>query len=186
MNLQKIMWVLLIGCVLAGCASPGRIFTDYDPQQNFSGYKNFAWKTEETQVIASDHPVNPLVKPRVKKAIEKIMTGRGYRLVDSVEQADFTVAFTVGTRDKLRNQSTTGLYYSNWRWGYQYFGPPVNQLGYEYTEGTLAIDFYDVKRDAPVWHSTRTKRLTEDNLENSAEDIEAAVGLLLAEFPPLQ
>ena len=184
MNMQKIMLMLALGCVLAGCASTGRLFTDYDPQQNFSGYKNFTWKAEETQLIASDRPINPLVKPRVKKAIEKGLIAKGYRYVDSADQADFTVAFTVGTRDKLRNQSTTGLFYSNWRWGYQYFGPPVSQLGYEYTEGTLAIDFYDVDRDAPVWHSTRSKRLTEYNLENSAEDIELAVDALLAEFPP--
>ena len=85
------------------------------------------------------------------------MSNKGYRFVERADRADFTFAYTVGTRDKA------------------------------YTEGGLAIDVFDRRRESPVWHGVASKRLSRSKLEDTAgntETINSAVEKILAIFPP--
>jgi hypothetical protein len=53
-----------------------------------------------------------------------------------------------------------------------------------YREGTLAIDVFDGRTNQPVWHGWASKRITERDIANAAEQIPVAVAAILESFPP--
>jgi hypothetical protein len=137
--------------------------------------------------------IPPTVEPRVAKAIRAQLEAKGYRYVEDVTKADFAVSFTIGTRDGTDIVERPDYFWANrpsWRWGVGYYPmlmPPVPVTRTEvreYTEGTLAIDIYDVQRRSPVWHGAVTRQLSSKQLRGEPGDIEGGVTRILAGFPP--
>ncbi len=195
MQKLQLFFALIVGSLLlAGCSSTGRTFIDQDPAQDFSSYQTFGWIEPKPMTAVGDHIVSPLSESRIMKAVQSNLESKGYRLVQDVSTADFAVSFTVGARDKIQTRTEPGrtvmfdpwLYRSNWRWGNRYYDfyypEPVTTL-HSYTEGTLAIDLFDVARKSPVWHGAGTKRLTRKDLQSPTDGIDGAVDTLLASFP---
>jgi len=54
----------------------------------------------------------------------------------------------------------------------------------DYTEGQLAIDLFDVKTHAPVWHGRATMTITESDRDTPAETLNEIVAEVFAEYPP--
>ncbi len=74
------------------------------------------------------------------------------------DQADFVVAYTVGTREKIVSTSYPTTYQGDWGWhlyGRYYYQTEVEHR--TYTEGTLGIDIFDGKSKEPVWHGWASK-----------------------------
>ncbi|MEO0700253.1 MAG: DUF4136 domain-containing protein, partial [Pseudomonadota bacterium] len=91
----------------------------------------------------------------------------------------------------------------NWRWGRAYYpayprattgvvgGREVTEVS-TYTQGTLAIDIFDVERKAPVYHGAGEKTLSKNSRRGGGvvnplemqETIEDAVTKILEDFPP--
>jgi len=103
-------------------------------------------------------------------------------LLASREQADFTVAFTVGARDLINVDDYPLGYRGRRPWSARYFGTGADVT--TYTEGTLAIDIFDNGSRQPVWHGWARKRITGGDIEDPAPTIDAAVRAILAGFPP--
>ncbi len=187
---------LLTVFMLNACSSTGNFYVDQDPGQDFSGYRTFAWISEKPMTIVGDHTVSPLAERRFMDAIVSTLSGKGYQLVEDPASADFAVSFTVGARDQIKTrthlQSTPAfdpwLYQNNWRWGrgyYDYYFPQTREVTthHQYTEGTLAIDLFDVARKSPVWHGAANKNLTKRELNSGTSGIDEAVATLLENFP---
>jgi len=187
---------LLSSLLLIGCASTGEFYIDQDPEQDFSGYRTFAWISAKPMTAVGDHTVSPLAERRIMDAIVSTLSGKGYDFVEDPAAADFAVSFTVGARDKVKSvthlQSTPAfdpwLYRNSWRWGrgyYDYYFPQVQEVTTQrnYTEGTLAIDLFDVKRKSPVWHGIGNKNLSKKELNSGTDGIDEAVQTLLGSFP---
>lgn len=178
--------------MLAGCASTGRISVDYDQSQNFSEYQTFAWAGERPMTVIGDRYVSPMVQTQIADAIKSDLTAKGYRYTEQLNSADFAVSFTVGTRDGTDLIQVPDYFAqtrSRWAWGNVYWpGPGFPTLNRtevrEYTEGTLAIDIYDVAKRAPVWHSAGTRNLTRAELRGEANNSSEAITAILSGFPP--
>jgi hypothetical protein len=92
------------------------------------------------------------------------------------------LSYTVGARDRIDVQSYPVRFRSAWGWGWTYVGREADVSTYR--EGTLAIDIFDGRTNQPVWHGWATKRITERDVANAAEQIPIAVAAILARFPP--
>jgi len=177
---------------LPACSTTGQIVTDFDREQNFAAYQTFAWADERPMAVFGGRIIPPTIEPRVSSAIKAQLEAKGYRFVENVAKADFAVSFTIGTREGANVVQSPDYFLSNrpnWRWGMGYYPwmMPTTVMRTEvreYTEGTLAIDIFDVERRAPVWHGAATRQLTRSQLRGEPGDIDGAVARILAGFPP--
>lgn len=130
---------ILIG-LLAISAQAQSVQSDYDRSFNFSNLKTFGFAVQTRRAndpLASDS----LNNDRIRTALESQLIANGYRMDNG--NADFAIVYHVTTKDKLSVQD----------YGY---GPPrfwgsrnihVNQ----YSEGTLLVDFIDLKTNQVIW-----------------------------------
>ena len=170
----KLLIITALVAVTFGCATNSAKFNfDKNTKIDTSTYKTFAWLTKG-KILAPAADINPVMKARVDESIEQAFTTKGYRLVKDAEQADFTISYTVGSRDKIRVDNFPATYNSGFGWGRGYYGGRGIygnvSMGTEtnvrqYTEGKLAIDIFDVKSHQPVWHGWATKRLKSSDTE---------------------
>lgn len=178
--------LLVILVLLGGCATPLRPLSDYDRSQDFSTYRTFAWVSDDplTRPPQGGDEVSALNRRRIADAIESELASKGFRKVSGSDEPSFTVAYTVGSRERLDVYSYPDAYrHYPWRWGYPYyFGDQVDVDSY--TEGTLAIDIFDGASKRPVWHGRASRRITEKDVERAAELIPPAVKSILESFPP--
>lgn len=175
---------------LASCAAP-KPMVDFDPSHNFSKYQTFAFISDNPLMIAEGLPgVSPMLEGRMVQITENILSARGFTRVADREDADFTVGFTLGGRDKIQVTSYPESYrgnYGNWGWGGRgYYGNQVYSSTdvRQYTEGTLAVDLYDVSDRKPVWHATAVRKITKTIRENPGEAVREILGDMFAAFPP--
>lgn len=182
-GLTKLVATLAIGLVLTACAGL-QAGSDFYPQTDFSGYRSYVWVADSPIVEpeSSRVDISPLTVRRIREAVEAELRDKGFTMGTSREQADFSVSFTVGARDMLRIEDYPSYYRGSWRWRPPYFWPNVDVS--MYTEGTLAIDVFDNESRQPVWHGWARKQITGTDIENPGETIDAAVGAILADFPP--
>jgi hypothetical protein len=174
-----------MSCVLlAGCASTMQARSDYDTSQDFSSYRLFTWMDADPLIApaATTTQISPLNRRRIVEAIEAQLGAKGFQRTSDREAADFVVAYTAGARDRLDIQAYPVPYRGYWRWGHSYYGDGVDVDTYR--EGTLAIDVFDGKAHHPVWHGWATKRITESDVREAAEQIPLAVAAILEDFPP--
>ncbi|MBT3832982.1 MAG: DUF4136 domain-containing protein [Gammaproteobacteria bacterium] len=181
---------LLLLVFLAGCAAP-KPMVDFDPSHNFSEYRTFAFISDNPLMIAEGLPgVSPMLEGRIIQITENILSARGYTRVSDRKEANFTVGFTLGGRDKIQVTSYPESYrgnYGSWGWGGRgYYGAQTytNTDVRQYTEGTLAVDLYDGSTRKPVWHARAVRKITTKMRENPGETLRAILGDMFAAFPP--
>ena len=173
--------------LISGCASTTKGNADFDPSVNFTRYSTFAWIAEHPMIIGSTAGIqlSPMTEGRIMRAIAESLTGKGLRMVDDPESADFVVAFTVGARDEVQVTSYPTAYRSWGRggyWGGGYYGNDIDVR--QYTEGRLSIDIFDRAEHRPVWHGWATKRITRKAQEDPEPVLREVVAAIMAKFPP--
>ena len=182
-KLKTIGLFILIG-TLAACASPVRVTSDFDRATNFDRYKTYSFISNNPLLVADATATSPLLQGRLMTASRRELDRKGFRYTEDRAAADFVVGFTVGARDKIRvtNYPTAyrGTYYGR-GWGGAYYNDVSVR---NYTEGTVAIDVYDVRQKGAVWHGWAVKSITAAVRENPEPVINEVVGAILAEFPP--
>ena len=170
----KLFIITALIALTFGCASNlAKVNFDKNTEIDTVNYKTFAWLSS-AKIMAAPVDINPVMKQRVDNSIEQAFIAKGYQLIDEAEKADFTISYTVGSRDKIKVNSYPASYNTGFGWGRGYYGGRSYygsmSMGTEtsvrqYTEGKLAIDIYDVKTHQPVWHGWATKRLTSNDRE---------------------
>jgi len=183
---NKLIIILALIGVMAGCVSTQQARVDFDRNNEIttSHYKTFAWLSE-TKVLAEPVDVNPVMKVRIDNAIEQAFIAKGYQLVSDAEAADFTISYTMGSRDKVKIDSLPIMYRTSFMWGHRYYGGmgiSNDTHVRNYTEGKLAIDVYDVKSHQPVWHGWAVKRIKSSEQDNPSKAIKTVVEQVVAQF----
>lgn len=166
--------------LLGACTTPGfETHMDVAPDANIDSYKSFSWISDTPFIQqAGGVVVSPLNTQRIQDAIEVKLKSMGYDYVSLTENPDFTVSYTVGTRDKLNVHSYPRYYHNSvWDWPYYYEHDEV--YVHEYTEGTLAIDLFDYKSGKPVWHGVAQKKILQSDRNNPNAAIKLAVNAIL-------
>lgn len=171
---------------LAGCASTIETFSEHDESVRFDDYQTFAWISEHPMVSSprGAAATSPFTERRIQDAIRHELTSRGYQLVQSDEDADFVISFSVGGRREVGVESYPVAYRHRWNWGSAYIGDSLSVESN--TEGVLAIDLFDTRTKSPIWHGVASKNLSEAEQDLRGSIIEDAVSAILAEFPPPQ
>lgn len=91
--------------ILAGCAS--KPTTNHDPNSDFSSPKNYAWVGDNPLKLGqTSQQVSPFVQEYLMNATRSALAAKGYTLVDSADDANYAVAFTLGSRDQIDVEST--------------------------------------------------------------------------------
>ena len=186
-KLVNIFTILLLTTIVS-CSSnnSAKISSDSNPDVDTSSYKTFAWLTP-SQVIAAPSGFNPIIKSKISNAIESALEQKGFRLVSSATEADFSISYSVGSRDKIKVNSYPASY-GHFSWGRGYYGGdygggmPVQTSVHNYTEGKLAIDIYDVNSKQPAWHGWATKKLSKKTNENQDQLIKEVVERMFTSF----
>lgn len=186
--MPKLRWSTFIPLIVAfsSCATMN-VNQDYDSSTDFSSYRNFAWLQESQKKTGDIRIDNPLIDSRVREAVDRTLTSRGYRISD--DAADFYVAYHLSLKRKLDLEPMTGSiflgrgYYGSWGGIGVHSGSGVT----EYEEGTLVIDVNDAKTNKLVWRGWASRRVREHSTpEQTTDTINKAVAEILAQFPPQQ
>jgi hypothetical protein len=187
---RQLLILGLASLLLTACGSTPPI-VDYDSSADFAAYQTYAFISENPMMRAPESPpTSPLLQGRLMRITDDTLQAKGFRKVEDPEQADFAVGFTIGSRDKIKVNSYPEPYrpyYGGWGWGAPYYGGyggGSNVDVQQYTEGTLAIDIYEVDEHKPVWHGVATKRITDSMRRNPDESLTEIVAEILARFPP--
>ncbi len=191
MSSLKLLIISALLTFTAGCAThSAKVDFDKNTKIDITHYKTFAWLTKG-KIMAAPVDINPVMKQRVDDSIEQAFLAKGYQLTDDAEKADFTISYTVGSRDKIKVNSYPATYNTGFGWGGGYYGGRgyygTMSMGTEtsvsqYTEGKLAIDVYDVKTHQPVWHGWATKRITSEDKEAPEAMLNDIVGKVVNQF----
>ena len=145
MKTIRVMMVMgmLVG-LLAISAQAQSVQTDYDKGFRLANLKTFTFIDQRrgpTDPLAADS----LNDNRIRTAIESQLMGNGLR---AEENADFAIAYYVTTKNKLNVQDYG---YGPPRW----FGGRNIQVNQD-TEGTLMVDFIDLKTNQVIWRGRAT------------------------------
>lgn len=177
----------LLGATTVACGGL-KVQTDFDPAVDFSGYTTFAVLEQ-----AGDATAPGFWDARIKTAMARTLTARGWRQVDSPEEADVAVGYQLTTEQRSSYQTVnTGWSSYGYGWGGWY-----NPYGYggvgtsttterRYEVGTLIIGMFDVAQKQMIYVSTGSKTIEErqQTPEQAQANINKIVDQMLKDFPP--
>jgi len=184
LHLAQMMAITALIAFLAACAtiSTG---SHYDETTNFGAYQTFSW-IDDAPYISDDSTVrlSPLTQSKIQQAIQTQLESKGYSFIEDRNSADFVIAYTVGTREKISVTSYPVGFHGSWGWhvhGSYYYVREYSE--HRYTEGTLGVDIFDGKSSKPVWHGWAEKSITESDREDPSSVIKEGVAKLFQSFP---
>jgi hypothetical protein len=162
--------LLLVGIVCAAGCITTRATTA--PHTQLGQYRTFAFTPEASQTIART-PTGAVVRD----AITQQLAARGIAPASPGTPPDFYVSYQLVLREELAAYGWGGGW--GWGWGYGWGGPADV---YQYTQGTLIVDFVDPKTHQSFWRGTATSIVnTPDN--PSQKKIYKSVAKMLAKYP---
>ena len=176
--------LLLLTIVLGACATI-RTGTHFDEATNFGEYKSFSWIDDVPYVWAENSAlISALAQSMIESEIQDQLEQKGYAFTDERDNADFVVAYTIGTRDEIKVESYPVHFRGLWGWhvpyGYYYYRDISTHT---YTKGTLGVDIFDSASGKPVWHGWAEKTVTQSDRDDPGPVIKAGVGKLFESFP---
>jgi hypothetical protein len=184
---------VILGVLAGGCSSSPSIQSTYDYNQSvdFRNYRTYAFISEHPMAVSqAQGPVSPMLEGRLMESIRIALNGKGYSEVRDPETASMAVGFTVGSRDQIKVDTYPATYSAGFsRRGY-YYGYGAYGAGYgtetrvrQYTEGTLAVDVFDVASHTPAFHGIASKRISDSDRKNQQEVLNAIAVEALSAFP---
>jgi hypothetical protein len=184
---SRFLSIAVLGLVISGCASGPDIYTNVNPQADFTTYQTYGYMEQ----MGTDTPDGPtaLLTQFLKAAVDREMAGRGYTLGGS--DSELLINFYLETQEKIQSrQVSTGPAVGYGYYGYRggYYGtwggyPQTSTEITQYTEGTLNIDVVDNGRDELVWEGVVVGRIREEALQNLEASVNAVVPTIMADFP---
>src|SRR5262245_4929118 len=169
--------VLAAACF--GCGSTVRVA--FDPHEDFTTYRTWAWLPRNWEVAASKSRVDPELDALLRGAIERELAARGFELAGEGEP-DFLVTYHVRLKRQLVRVMETPametLVNPHREGGYEVqVSKPVL---YPYELGTLVLDVAEPRERQLVWRGIGTRRVR-DSFKRRAEDV---VVDIFESFPP--
>ena len=175
---------LAASLAIAGCVTI-KTGSHYDETADFSAYKTFSWVSGSPYIYDdSAIRISPLTQSKIQAAIRERLEIAGYSFSEEPHSGDFLVAYTVGTREKIRVDSYPIDYPGTWGWhvhGSHYVVREVSE--HHYTSGTLGVDIFDGQTSKPIWHGWAEKTISESDRRDPGPVIEEGVSRLFEAFP---
>lgn len=189
MRLPLYVALFFLTLSLAGCATI-TVTTDYALEQNFSGYRSYAWHPDGIEKTPSlDAMGGDIFDTRIRRIIEQTLADKG--MVKS-DRPDFYVNYSVVTEDRvsINSYNSYGGYGPGWGYyGYHPYGAwgagsSHTSVSY-YTQGMIIVDLVDAQSNKLVWRSTADSRLDQKSgPEKKEQDLSKSLAKMFANFPP--
>lgn len=166
--------------MLAACSNVS-VTTDFDHSASFAQYRTY------TLVVPSQKmPLSPSSEAALRESLRQNLAARN--ITEVTQNADLHVVQHLSTKEKLSVNETTdwgygGVPYRYGRYGLWSTAPHTYTNVYQYTEGTLILDFVDTKTKKMVFRGIGTGTISDP--ETNAERIREAVEKMVKEFPKL-
>lgn len=172
-------WLPFVAMVcLALPAAAASVNVDYDKSADFSKYKTYARK-------AMTPAPSSLVQGRIDDALDRELSARGWRKVESGADVHVITHASVGKKTRITSDQFGG--YGGFRggrgWGGGWGSTHVNVN--EIEVGTLLVDMVDAKSNQLVWRGIATATVSQ-KAEKSEKKINKACKKLFKNFPPGQ
>ncbi|MDM0014301.1 DUF4136 domain-containing protein [Variovorax sp. J22P168] len=165
---------LALASLLAACASPVTVQTDFDAKADFGAYRSYSW-------IADPSGESSLMPQSVVQGIDARLQARGWK---RVADGEVHVAAHLTTRDgQTYNTFYSGIGHDLTWLG---FGPVPDRVVMStnpYRKGTLVIDMFDGRSRRAIWRGSAEGVLPDDPLRIDAS-VRGALDRLFADFPP--
>jgi len=176
MHYRHVFFTWIVCLLVSSCASTIKVDTDYDPENDFSGYQSYDWHDEVSAP-------NQIVEDRMRNAIELALKANAYVRVESGAAPDFLVSFSAVSGRAIRSDSiSTGMGYRRRGWG---VGVSTTNRIREYTQGTLVIDIIEPGSKYLLWRGVSVQSLDANrSAEEKTQEVNAVAAAILGKFPP--
>jgi Domain of unknown function (DUF4136) len=176
MKKQHISSLLIaIFFVLTAASFGQQVKTDYDHNANFGQYKTYSWEKVQTR--------DPLLVDRIKDAVGRVLTAKGWTQVDSGGDVSI-VAIEI-----TQQQQTLNTFYDGFGggWGWRRFGGggfgDATTTTETYNIGTLVVDLFDTKTKNLIWRGSSSDTLS-NNANKNTKNLDKGVQKMFEHFPP--
>jgi hypothetical protein len=176
--------LLSLFTLLAACSSGAKIVANSDPMADFGAFKTYDFYP---QLSTDRGGPRTILSTHLLSATTKELEARGFRR--SGNNPDLLIDFMASTQEKIqvRNQPTTGVSMHRGRGGAgTWSGASMTmstQQVTQTTEGTVAVDMVDRKKNQLVWEAAAVGRVTDKTMNNLGSVIKEAVADMFAKFP---
>lgn len=169
----RIVPICLVLLAVLGCSGI-KVSTDHNQEFDFSGFKTYEWMAGKPDILRDPLIDTALLDRRVKQAVERELSVRGYVKVE--DDPDFFVSYHFGTESQV-DVSSCGYHYpvSPRCWGQEV-------EAYTYTKGTLILDIVEPDHLELVWRGYAAGAI--HDVERMDETMGEAVRKVLSGFPP--
>ena len=170
--------------LISGCSGIS-ISQDYDREVDFQAMRSYDWRQTPVTEATKDSPMTPLIADRIRNAIVHEL---GARKVHRDETSpDFLIDYHLTVESRISSTPvTTTVGYGFGTYG-RYGGIGISAAPdiRTYDEGTLVIDFYLADGNRMVWRGLASQIVDKhEKPEKVTEQINTAVRMILAQFPP--
>lgn len=191
---MKNLLLLVVAIFIGGCSSL-QVSVDYDSKYDFKTLSTFS------VVYVKKNDNKDFARSRISKILERYIEEKGYKKVDK-SKADFYFIVHLDIKKKSQvetNYETIGIQPIRFNGGYlrNPLDPRLNMRGgyypsdvrvttstYEYEEGKLIIEVFDVKQKEVVWQGIAKDELSgEYSQEEKTAYINKVIKLLFKDFP---
>ncbi|MEE8165677.1 MAG: DUF4136 domain-containing protein [Myxococcota bacterium] len=165
-----------------GCHSI-RVHTDWDPEISFMSLSRFAWLEPPEIEGANPFADNSLLRKRLRGALHEALAERGYRKVETPEEVNFLVTYSVILDERIRvdgSYSTGYGGYGRHGFGHAYSNSRVRN----YQESTLIIDLLDPKSQDLIWRGWGSGVVATRDRDRDGRRLNSGVRQILNAFPP--
>ncbi len=184
-NSLKVILLLVLVLLIAGCAPAVKVRSDSDPNVNFSQYKTYNFFSQLG--IEGDGYTN-LMGQHFREAINAQMSARGLQLSDHPQ---LQINVSAATDDKVRVNTYQDPYLYGGYYGRGYgggWGSPMYYGGStttvsQYTVADVYIDAVDAQQHKMVWQGVASFTLSEKMQKELRQSIVNTVGEIYTQFP---
>jgi hypothetical protein len=167
----RFIFLGVIALTMAVSALAADIRTDYDHHADFTKYKTYSWAKVDTP--------DPLWNDRVKEAVDRALTAKGWSQVPSGGDVSLVAAGTTREKPTLK---TFYDGFDGWLWGG--FADATTYIE-DYTVGTLVVDMFDTNNKRLLWRGSASDVLS-GKPEKDEKKLEKAVSKMFEHFPPAE
>ena len=174
--------IAVTAIALGGCASGPNIVTNSAPDFDVTQYRTFDF----LQPLSTDRGnVRSLISTYLIEAATRELEMAG--MTRSSDNPDLLVNFVVSTRETLQTRPSTSASMHHGRgrygtWSGWSMGASTTEV-VQRTEGTVAVDLIDPRRNMLVWEGAASGRVTDSVRQNVQPAVERAVTDIFARFP---
>ncbi len=183
MNIYRQFVFFLLISTLFGCSSV-QVSQDYDQAEDFSIFKTYDWQIVTSEAGDDPRGTNSLIEARIQKAVDRILTEKGFRKVTD-KKADLHVSYIYKLERRFEPASSSGVEFGIGTFG-SHGGVSIGQsIGSDYDQSIIVIDFIKASSGQLVWRGIGSWRaFLHSDPEQITKSINSSVEEILSQFPP--